>query len=74
MALCRLCHWSFDEGLMGVSTKYLMLISGEMRVTQNLSGHLQNLENRPIIGPVEPDLWPYVESLEWHHQHIFRRG
>ncbi len=22
MALCRLCHWTFDEGLTGVSTKY----------------------------------------------------
>ncbi len=72
MALCRLCHWSFDEGLMGVSTRYQVLISGEMRIIQNLPGHLQNLENRPIIGPVEPDLWPYVESIEWHRQNIFR--
>jgi putative restriction endonuclease len=74
MALCRLCHWSFDEGLMGVSTKYLVLISGEVRITQNLPGHLQSLENRSIIGPVEPDLWPYVDSLEWHRQNVFRRG
>jgi putative restriction endonuclease len=74
MALCRLCHWSFDEGLMGVSTKYLVLISGEMRITQNLPGHLQSLENRSIIGPVEPGLWPYVDSLEWHRQNVFRRG
>jgi putative restriction endonuclease len=27
LALCRLCHWTFDEGLTGVSGKYIMLIS-----------------------------------------------
>jgi putative restriction endonuclease len=74
MALCRLCHWSFDEGLMGVSIKYFVLISGEMRITQNLPGHLQNLESRPIIGPGESGLWPYIESLEWHNKNIFRHG
>lgn len=25
MALCRLCHWTFDEGLLGVSQRYLWL-------------------------------------------------
>jgi len=26
MALCRLCHWTFDEGLTSVSAKYTMLL------------------------------------------------
>jgi hypothetical protein len=25
-----LCHWSFDQGLLGVSSKYLMLLPGEL--------------------------------------------
>jgi putative restriction endonuclease len=29
MALCRLCHWTFDQGLLGVSSKYLLLLSEE---------------------------------------------
>ena len=74
MALCRLCHWSFDEGLLGVSAKYLVLISGELRITQNLPGHLSTLESRPILGPAEPGLWPYIESLEWHQLNVFRKG
>ena len=27
MALCGLCHWTFDEGLLGVSTKYRVVLS-----------------------------------------------
>lgn len=37
MALCRLCHWSFDEGLMGVGDDYEVLISKTVRAGQQLS-------------------------------------
>jgi putative restriction endonuclease len=74
MALCGLCHWTFDQGLLGVSAKYMVLLSGELRITQNVPGHLLTLESRSIIGPAEPELWPHVEALEWHRQKIFRRG
>ena len=40
MALCRLCHWTFDQGLLGVSTKYLVLLPGEVRIAQNMAGYL----------------------------------
>jgi hypothetical protein len=43
-------------GLLGVSGKYLMLLSGELRITQNMAGYLLTLENRSIIGPQEEDL------------------
>lgn len=74
IALCGLCHWAFDQGLLGISTKYLLLLSSELRITQNIPGHLLNLESRSIIGPFEQDLWPYPNSLEWHRQNIYRQG
>jgi putative restriction endonuclease len=74
MALCGLCHWTFDQGLLGVSTNYLVLLSGELRITQNVPGHLLTLECRSIIGPAEQALWPHLEALEWHHQNVFRQG
>ncbi len=73
MALCGLCHWTFDEGLLGVSAKYQVLLSRELRITQNVPGHLLTLEQRQIIGPDEQDLWPRLEALEWHRQEVFRR-
>jgi len=74
MALCGLCHWTFDQGLLGVSARYMVVLSGELRIALNVPGHLQTLEGRSIIGPAEQALWPHVEALNWHHQNIFRPG
>jgi len=74
MALCRLCHWTFDEGMVGVSTKYQVLLSKELRVTKNLPGHLLTVENRQILGPVEDNLWPDLDALKWHRKHVFVMG
>lgn len=73
MALCGLCHWTFDQGLVGISGKYLVLLSDELRITQNVPGHLSTLEGRLIIGPVETVMWPNLGSLEWHRKNIFRQ-
>jgi len=35
MALCKLCHWSFDEGLMSVGTEYEVLVSKVVTINQN---------------------------------------
>lgn len=72
MALCRLCHWTFDEGLACVSPKYILLLSPEMRSSLNVPGHLLTLESRPILGPAEPGFMPNLDSLHWHRQNIFR--
>lgn len=72
MALCRLCHWTFDEGLTGVSGKYQVVLSKELRMmSQNLPGHLLTVENRQILGPTDDDLWPDLDALRWHQQNIF---
>jgi putative restriction endonuclease len=74
MALCRTCHWIFDEGLLGVSLTYEILASNQLRVTDNLPGYLIGLVGRGIVGPVERVYWPDLESLRWHRKHIFRRN
>ncbi len=74
MAMCGLCHWTFDQGLLGVSARYLVLLSGELRITQNVPGHLLTLESRSILGPAEQALWPHLEALDWHRQNVSRRG
>ena len=71
IALCGLCHWTFDNGLIGISPKYVVILSDEVRVLKNLPGHLMTLENRSIIGPDEIVLWPNPDSIEWHRKNIF---
>jgi putative restriction endonuclease len=75
MALCRLCHWTFDEGLTGVSTKYQVILSKELRMmSQNLPGHLLTVENRQILGPNDDKLWPDLDALQWHRKNVFLKN
>jgi predicted restriction endonuclease len=53
MALCRLCHWTFDEGLITVSGSYAVLVSKQLSANNNIPSHMQALAGRPIIGPAE---------------------
>ena len=73
MALCRLCHWSFDEGLMSVGTKYEVLVSTSVQVEQNLPGHILTLRDRSIFKPGEQRFWPGQKNLDWHRKEAFRR-
>jgi putative restriction endonuclease len=72
MALCRLCHWTFDEGLASVSARYTMLISADLRSSSNLPGHLLTLESRPIMGPSDQKFMPDPDALSYHRQQIYR--
>ena len=72
MALCRMCHWIFDEGLLGVSQVYEVIASRQLNTLDNLPGYLTNLEGRGIVGPSQEQFWPDVESLRWHHENVLR--
>jgi putative restriction endonuclease len=71
MALCHLCHWAFDAGLVGVSTDYLVMTSPHLSTSRNMPGHLATLRGRGMIGPSEQVLWPDDGSLKWHLREVF---
>ena len=73
MALCRLCHWSFDEGLMSVGNKYEVLVSKRVRLDQNMPGHILTLTDRTIFKPDQADFWPGQENLKWHRDKMFMK-
>jgi putative restriction endonuclease len=58
LALCRLCHWSFDEGLMSVGVKYEVMVSKRVQIESNLPGHILTLRDRHIFTPTEDQYWP----------------
>jgi len=72
MALCRMCHWTFDEGLLGVSQMYEVITSQQLNTLDNLPGYLTNLEGRGIVGPSQKPFWPDTESLRWHRVNVLR--
>ena len=72
MALCRMCHWTFDEGLLGVSRVYEVIASRQINSLDNLPGYLTSLQGRGIVGPDRRPLWPDTESLRWHRETVLR--
>ncbi|MFP4266322.1 MAG: HNH endonuclease [Desulfonatronovibrionaceae bacterium] len=73
MALCRLCHWSFDNGFMSVGDDYEIMISPLSRQEQNNPGPIMTFENRPIFKPSEEKHAPDQKCLQWHRRNIFKR-
>jgi putative restriction endonuclease len=70
MALCRLCHWAFDEGLMSVNDDYSVLLSRQMWAVPNTAGILLTLANRPINLPRDEIFWPDPSRLSWHRHNV----
>ncbi len=72
LSLCKLCHWSFDEGLLGVSHRYQVIASKALTAYNNIAGHLLTLHERPLVTPVEEALWPDRAALRWHRAQALR--
>lgn len=68
MALCRLCHWGFDEGMLGVSDNYTVITSRFIGVDPNFPGLLLTLSGRAIIPPDDLDKCPAREYLAQHRK------
>jgi putative restriction endonuclease len=73
MALCRLCHWSFDEGLMSVGKEYEVLISLAVRQNNNFPGHMETLTERAIFKPQQSSYWPDQRNLAIQRAETFRK-
>lgn len=71
MALCKLCHWSFDRGLMSVGKEYEVLISTTVRTDRNILGHTLTLMDRPIFKPKKECFWPDPQNLTWRRKQKF---
>lgn len=72
LALCYLCHWTFDEGLVTFTDRFQVKTSPQLVTTLNLPGHLLTFADRALIGPTDDNLWPFVDSIRWHREKIFR--
>ncbi|MFZ5571767.1 MAG: HNH endonuclease [Thermodesulfobacteriota bacterium] len=73
LSLCRLCHWSFDEGLMSVGKEYEVLVSKRVTLENNFPGHMLTLSDRRIFRPDDQKYWPDQENLNWHRQKFYER-
>jgi len=62
LALCKLCHWRFDEGLLSVSHCGQVSAAKALTANNNIAGHLLTLHARPLIALVDKARWHYTAS------------
>jgi len=72
LALCRVCHWAFDEGLMSISEDYKVMISERVRLDQNTPAHLLALVDQDISRPEKQIYWPSQDSIAWHRVNVYQ--
>jgi len=68
MALCKLCHWAFDNAMAAVGQKYEVMISNQVQQAPNTAGSLLALQGRGLIGPEDQKIWPYLPYLANHRK------
>jgi putative restriction endonuclease len=73
MALCKLCHWGFDEGLLAASAKYQVILSLQLSAKYNIPAHLPTLNGKVMSLPKEQAFWPNREALKRHREDVYRQ-
>ena len=71
ISLCRLHHWSFDQGLISVDRNYEVIVSDFMLQRGPKEWLLTNLRGKSILLPDHNELYPAQEALTWHREKIF---
>jgi putative restriction endonuclease len=69
MALCGLHHWSFDQGLIGVTPNYQVLVSPIVPGDQET---ILSIGEQELYLPRDDLLKPAKQALNWHRENIFR--
>ncbi|RJQ56511.1 MAG: hypothetical protein C4526_01690 [Nitrospiraceae bacterium] len=67
-ALCKLHHWTFDEGLISVDENYSILVSPLMSSKRPTEWILTELVGKSILLPNKDSSYPAVEAFAWHRK------
>ena len=72
LALCKLCHWAFDELLVSVSCRFTVLTSPQLDGNDNIPGPVGQLKDRHLLLPTDTVLFPAEQYLCEHRQRFIR--
>lgn len=72
VALCGLHHWTFDQGMTGITSDYQINVSPVVPSAEESARPLLALMGRGLRRPANPTLHPAKTALRWHWENIFR--
>jgi putative restriction endonuclease len=71
IALCKMHHWSFDEGLLSIDENYRVLTTTLLSAQRPTEWLLTELRNKQIVLPQNESLYPAQEALHYHRENKF---
>lgn len=71
IALCKLHHWSFDEGLISIDDSYRVMTTPLLSAQRPTEWLLTDLKNKQIMLPQNETLYPAQEALHYHRENKF---
>ena len=72
ISFCKLHHWAFDRGLFSLSETYQITVSGLMSDKRPTEWKLTELQDKPILLPGRPQLYPAQDAMAWHRKKMLR--
>lgn len=71
IALCKLHHWSFDEGLISIGDNYRVMTTPLLSAQRPTEWLLTDLKNKQVAFPLNEALYPAQEALFYHRENKF---
>jgi putative restriction endonuclease len=73
LALCKLHHWAFDNGLISLDDEYKLIVSSAFEESGQESFLLRKLRDKTILLPKQKPFFPSLYSVHWHRKKWFQK-
>lgn len=74
LALCKLHHWAFDNGLISIDDKFCLLVSNAFEESGNEAFLLRSLQSQKIFLPKQKPFFPSLATIQWHRSNKFQNA
>lgn len=71
LALCKLHHWAFDNGLISIDDNFCLLVSNNFEESGNEMFAFHKLKTQKILLPKQETFFPLLEIIQWHRKNCF---
>lgn len=72
LALGKLHHWAFDNGLISIDDEFRLLVSTAFEESGNETFLLRRLQSQKIFLPKQKPFFPSLATIDWHRNNKFQ--
>lgn len=73
LALCKLHHWAFDNGLISIDDNFCLLVSSAFEEGGNETFAFRQLKSKKIFLPRQKPYFPTITNIQKHREMKFQK-